>query len=140
MSCTCADSDAHTVISKIINSKKMLSAAKKKVKVPVGMQTESTVGISASKQNELSVVMVDDNMPRTAIPEPCTGNSSNVAAKFVPLHQFSLPKKEALPDKGIATPIIFVPPECEQLVASTSAKKRKRMPKKAKNEVGIDVQ
>lgn len=138
--CTCADSDARTVIAKIIKSKRMLSATNNKVKVMPGkIQTISTVGTCASKENELKVVMVNDNMPRTAIPEPCTGNLSNVSAKAVPLHEFRFPKQEALPVEGNATRIIFVPPNSE-LGGSTSVKKRKRKPKKAKNKVGIDSQ
>ncbi|KAL8100557.1 uncharacterized protein LOC141683980 isoform X2 [Apium graveolens] len=147
------DSDERTVISKIItNKKKRLTAAKEKDRypcdtqnevMPVSKQTESNVSTSASKGNELKVVVLNENMPGASTIEHCTRNSSSVSAKPVPLHESRSPELEASLVEGLeanGSPIISVPPNSEQLIDSTSAEKRKRRSMKAKNKVGIDAQ
>ncbi|KAK1385420.1 hypothetical protein POM88_023155 [Heracleum sosnowskyi] len=146
------DSDARTVISKIITSKKKsLTAAKGNYKytcntqsevMPVRIQTESNVGTCASKGNELKVVLYED-MPGAAIIEHCTGNSTSVSTKRVPLNESRSPELEASFVEGLeghGSPIISVPPHSEQHVESTSANKGKRRSKKAKDKVGIIAQ
>lgn len=150
---SCADSDARTVISKIVtNSKKRLTAAKEKDKHPHNTQnevkplripTESNFATSASKGNELKVVVLNENMPRASILDHCTGNSARVSAKPISLDESRSSELEpslvgAL--EANCSPIISLPPSSEQLIDSTSAKKRKRRSKKANNKVGIDAQ
>lgn len=140
------------MISKIItDKKKRFSAEKEKDKYPYNTQnevihvrkTESNVSTSASKGNELKVVVLNENMPGASIIEHCTGNSTSVSAKPVPLHESRSPVIEASLVEGLeanCSPIISVPPNLEELVDSTSAEKRKRRSMKAKNKVGIDAQ
>lgn len=139
-----------TVISETIKSKSKLYASLDKVKdscntqndiMPVGIQTGNTLGIAVSKGNGFEVAVVDNNMPRTAIAEPFSGDSTTISAAHRSLHEFSPRKQEAsLPSEAISTPIIFVPPTSDQLVGSTSGKKRKRKNKKDKQKVGVDAQ
>ncbi|KAK1378909.1 hypothetical protein POM88_025653 [Heracleum sosnowskyi] len=122
------DSDARTVISKIIINLRH-SSAKEIVKYPcnaqnvvmrVGIQTKSNAGTSASDGNKL-----DDNMPRAAISEPIE-NSTSVSAISVPLHEFRLPKEEASVVQSNGTPVIYAPSNMEQLaIKSISAEKGK---------------
>lgn len=145
------DSESGTVIAEIIKSKSKLYVALDKLKnscntqnsgVPVGIQAGSNLVITESKGNEFEVVAVNNSMPRTALPEPCTGNSTNISATHTPLHEFRPPKAETSSAfEAITTPIIFVPPTSEQLVVgSTSGKKRKRKNNKANKKVGVDAQ
>lgn len=141
---TFADSDARTVISKIIINWR-LSSAKEKVKypcnsqnevMPVGIQTEFNVGTSVSDGNKLD----HDNMPRAAISEPIE-NSTSVSAISVPLHEFRLPKEEASVVESNGTPVIYAPPNLEQpAIKSTSAEKGKHNFTITKNDVGIYAQ
>lgn len=140
---TFADSDARMVISKII-IKWRLSYAKEKAKypcntqnevMPVGIQTEFNVGTCVSDGNKL-----DDDMPRAAVSEPIE-NSISVSAKPVPLHEFGLPKEEALVVESNSSPVMYAPPNSEQLaIKSTSAKKGKHNFPITKNDVGIYAQ
>lgn len=146
----CSDSESGTVISEIIKSKNKLYVAMDKLKnsctrnggVPAGIQTGSNLGITESKGNEFEAVTMNNNMPRTALPEPCTGNSTNISATHMPLHEFTPPKAETSSAfEAITTPVIFVPSTSEQLVVgSTSGKKRKRKNNKANKKVGVDAQ
>lgn len=73
-----------------------------------------------------SSVVLNDSMPRTTT-EP-TGYYTSVSAKLVPLHEFELPREEALLVKDNSS------------LESRSAKKRKHSSTTAKNKTEIDAQ
>lgn len=138
---TLSESESRAAISEIIKSKNKLYVTLNKVKnlsdnqkegAPMGTQTGSCLGLTASKGDELEVAVVNNNLPRTALPEPCTGNSVTISAPNVSLHEFRPSKVvTSTTSQAITTPIEFVLPTAGQLVGdSTSGRKRKRKNKK----------
>ncbi|CAK9150628.1 unnamed protein product [Ilex paraguariensis] len=137
------DSDSRTVMSEIINSKHKLYAALNKVKethnvhngiTPDGMNTGNGLGIPLSKRKEVEATGGTNNMPITAVSEPCLGQNTIIPAAHPPFHQFKRPKLESS-SEATPTPIQFVPPVLEQPLlgdSTTDRKRNRRNKKKAK--------